>query len=61
MSVGPSVLGSLREGSCSLANLLADNENKPSPVKLKQLEEKRDQRRASVMRGKGEFDNPGST
>ena len=58
LSNGPKILGSLREGTQSLANMLSESPDKPSEKEAKKLKETRDKRRASLVRGKGESGYP---
>jgi hypothetical protein len=55
LSIGPNYLGTLREAGKSLANMLADADGKPAnPSLAKKMKEKRDRRRSSLIKSKGE-------
>jgi hypothetical protein len=56
LSIGPNYLGTLREAGKSLANMLADADGKPAnPSLAKKMKEKRDRRRSSLIKSKGEW------
>ncbi len=52
LSISSTMLGALRGGTRSLANLLGDVEETPTD-ELKKLKELTEQRRSSLIRGKG--------
>lgn len=52
LSISSTMLGALRGGTRSLANLLGDVEETPTD-ELKKLKELTEQRRSSMIRGKG--------
>lgn len=53
LSISSTLLGALRGGTHSLANLLGDVEETPTDAELKKLKELTEQRRSSLIRGKG--------
>jgi hypothetical protein len=56
LSIGPNYLGTLREAGKSLASMLADADGKPAnPSLAKKMKEKRDRRRSSLIKSKGEW------